>query len=165
MSSDPDVGFRVEFRHIGIELSSSLVIPVLCIQSLSYTGVVALVCTRRTIAYLVPRPLALLGTTAAEEQVIVFLIVRRGAFAIKNSWRCAFETDHDSRVGFISPNMATQTISLPTEILCSIEWFANFLPVWHSWLFNVSIGCYEGHGENGLFVGNVRPRHIIHSPN
>jgi hypothetical protein len=37
-----------------------------------------------------PGPLTLLGTTAAEEEVVVDLVISCGAFSIKNSHRRAF---------------------------------------------------------------------------
>lgn len=89
MSHQPDIGLRVEQRHISVYLLSRIIVPVLILQCFRDTGRVALVCRGLTIADLMPCQLSTLSTTAAEEEVVVDLIIRGRVRAIKHGRRCA----------------------------------------------------------------------------
>ncbi len=67
MPRKPDVRLGVDFRHVGKKLSGCAVISMLLVKRLLDASIVARVCTRGAVAYLVPSPLALLGAATAEE--------------------------------------------------------------------------------------------------
>lgn len=90
VSGNPDVRVWIKLSHIGIELSSGLVIPILIAQGLLDTGVITGVCSCSAIADLPIRPLALLGTATAKEQIIIDLVVCCRPITIKDGGRGAF---------------------------------------------------------------------------
>lgn len=64
VACNPDVGIGIHLGHVGEELAPGLIVAILLAESLDDASIVAAVGARCTVAYLVPKPGALLRTTA-----------------------------------------------------------------------------------------------------
>lgn len=164
MAGQPHVGIRVELRYIGVQLPRSLIIPVLVPESVGDAGVVARVSPGRAVAHWPHRPRGLLSAAAAEEQVIVDLVVGRRAISVKHSGRGPLQSDDDSRVILVSPDMTTQTVSFPAKVSAPVERLANILPVGLPWLLNICVGRHQSQAQDGVFVCHVRCWDVVHGP-
>jgi hypothetical protein len=84
VSREPYVCQRIYLRYVSIYLLGSIVIPILVLQSFHNTGRIASECRRLAVAYLQPTITSTLSAAAAEEQVVVYLVVCRGPGSIEN---------------------------------------------------------------------------------
>lgn len=164
MARQPDNGVGIELRDVRIQFASSRVVSILVAQSPGNAGVVAGVGARCAVTDLVPGPLSLLSAAATEEQVVVNLVVRGGTVPVKDSGRCALESDDNCRVGLISPDMATEAVGAPSEVGASVERLANFLPVGLSFILHVRIGGHVRQAQDGALVGDVGSRNLVQGP-
>jgi hypothetical protein len=73
-----------------------------------------------------PQPGPLLSAAAAEEQIVIDLVVRGRALSIKYSHRRAFQPYYDGRVCVVGENVSPKSISLPPKIGRPIEGIADF---------------------------------------
>lgn len=155
MACEPNVGIWILLSDVGVELASRGIVTVLLLQRRPYARVVAGIRARGTVADLVPRPLPLLSAAAAEEQVVVNLVVGCCALAVKDGRGCPLEADYDGGVGLIGPDVTTQAVRLPTKVEASVEMGTNVQPICLTLLFHIGIGSNVRHGQNGVFIGDV----------
>ena len=164
VAREPDVGIRVELGDVGVELTRGLVVAALLPQRLHDARVVAGVGARRAVAHLVPGPGALLGAAAAEEEVVVDLVVGGRAISVKHGGRCALQPDHDGRVGLVGPHVPTEAVALPAEVDAAVEGLADFFPVRLAGLLYVRVGSHQSEAQDRVLIGHVGSRNVIHGP-
>jgi hypothetical protein len=84
VASQPNLGIRVECSHVVVEVLGGIVVPVLLLESSNEAGGVA--CVRRGLAItdLTPQKLTALAAAAAEEKVVVDLVVGSGVRAVEH---------------------------------------------------------------------------------
>lgn len=143
MTSQPDVGIRIELGYIGVQLPRSLVISILVLERLHNARVVARIGGSGAITNRPHGKRCLLSAAAPKEQVVIDLVVGCRPIPVEHSWRCPLQSDHDCRVILIGPNMATQAIAFPAEIRAPVERLPNILPVCLTRFVNVCVGCHQ----------------------
>lgn len=84
MATEPDIGVRVEFGDVPVELRGGLVVVVLSSQGFDEAGLVAGEGGGRTVTDLFPEVVAPLGAAAAEEEVIIDFVLCGGAGPIED---------------------------------------------------------------------------------
>jgi hypothetical protein len=88
MPCQPDICLGVNFGHIGIKFDGGSIVSILVQHCFYDTGEIAGICRLVAVAHLPPKIRASLSATTAEIEVIIDLIVRGGAGAIKDGRRC-----------------------------------------------------------------------------
>jgi hypothetical protein len=127
-------------------------------------AVAAIVRDGGAVAYLVPCPWPLLSAATAEEQIVIEFVIRGRSIAVKYGGGCALQPDDNCRVVLISPNMPSQTVSLPAKVVSPIKRPADIVPVTLAFLLHVCVGCHVGHAEDGVLVCHIWGGYLIHSP-
>ena len=139
MTSQPNIGMRIESGYIVVEILGGIVVPVLLFKGSNEAGGVACVCRGLTVADLAPQKLAALTAAAAEEEIVVDLVVGGSIGTVEHGRRGSLETDDDCRVVCISEDVPTQAIRLPAKVFCVVETTPYVNPVSCVWLEDVCI--------------------------
>lgn len=88
VAGHPDFGIGVNCSHIVVEVLGSVVVAVLLAQGSDEAGGIASVGRGLAVADLSPEKLASLAAAAAEEEVVVDLVVCGRVGAVEHGWRC-----------------------------------------------------------------------------
>lgn len=147
-----------------IEILRRVVVAVLVAKGLNETGRVAGVGRGLAVADLSPHELAALATAAAEEQIVVDLVVGRGFRSVEHGRRCALQPDDNRRVLGIREDVPSQAIRLPPKVFRVVEATAYVLPLSSVRLQYVSIRRHTRKAQYRLSVGHIRPRKLVDGP-
>jgi hypothetical protein len=102
---EPDVGVRIYLGDVSVDLLRGVVIPVFVPECFGHARRVASICGGLALADCLPTVVTALTTAAAEEEIIVDLIVRSRLRAVKHRRRCAFNAYDDRPVLCIRKDM------------------------------------------------------------
>lgn len=164
MTSKPYVGVRIQLRHVGVKLDGGTVVYIVVPERFDQACLIAGIGGRGAVAYLTPEVLSSLGTAATEEQIVVHLVLGRGAFSVEDSRGSAFQSYENGGIVRVCKNMAPKTISLPTKALRIVETISDILPLSIFPCFNVCIGRRSCQRYNGLSVCHVRSENFVQGP-
>lgn len=101
---------------------------------------------------------------AAEEEIVIHLVVGGRPCAVKKSGRGSLERDNNSTVRIIRIYVATESIVLPTKTSRVVKFAIDILPVLGSGYFNIVVRRHLRQGQNSIFICNIRPCHSVHGP-
>ena len=164
MAGHPDLGIGVQRRDVVIQVLGSVVVAILVAQGGDETGRVARVGRRLAVADLAPQKLAALAAAAAEEKIVVDLVVGRRFGAVKHGGRGALETDDHGCVVSVREDVPTQAVRLPAKVLGVVEAAADVLPRARMGLEDVGVRGHAGETQDRLLVGDIGPGDGIQSP-
>lgn len=164
MAGEPDIGVWVEFGDVAVEFGGGLIIPVLSSESLDEAGLVASESGRGAITDLSPQVMAALGATAAEEEIIVDLVLGGRAGTVEDGGGGAFESDDDRLVALICEDVTAQAIALPSEGVGVVESGRDVFPLAGAGFLVIGIPGHYGEIDDGFFVSNVRAGNLVEGP-
>jgi hypothetical protein len=86
-----------------------------------------------------PQIRAALATAATKEQVVIDLVIRCRAGAVKESRGCAFQGDHYGGVVLVRIDVPSKAVRFPSEAVGVVEPAVDGLPVLCSGFLNIVI--------------------------
>lgn len=105
-----------------------------------------------------------LTTAAAEEEVVVYLILCRGPRTIENCRSSAFKSDDYGFVALVSENVTAEAVAFPTEAVGVVEACVDILPLAGAWFGVVGVCRHYGEVDDGFFVRDIRTWYLIECP-
>jgi hypothetical protein len=164
MTCKPDIGVRIAFGHIVVQVASGKVIVALLAEALDEAGRVAGIGVCHAVTDLLPAISSALTATARSEQVIVQLVVARGLGTIKDSHRGAFQSDDNRLIRLVRKDVSAQAILLPAKVFCVIESSSDILPLSCTKIVCVRVVGHPCKAQDRLFIRHVRSSYFIVCP-
>lgn len=164
MSRQPDVRLGVQFGHVGIQVQRGTVVSILVAQLLHQARLIAGVHGRRAVADLPPQIIPALATAAAEEEVVVDLVVDLSSATVVDGARRALEGHDDGRIGLVGKDMTAQSIRFPAKAVRVIVATLDVFPIARvRW----KVICVCGHAcesQDASLVGDIGTGKIVDGP-
>ena len=164
MPGRPDGRFRIQGRHVGVQVQGGPVVAILFAQRCRQTRLVARVGRGHAVAGLSPQKMAALTTATAEEEIVVHLVVGLRPGRIVDGARGALDDDGNGGVALVSVDVSSQAIILPPEAIRVIHAPLDVLPIARSGREDVGVGRHLGKGQNRRLVGHVGAGQRVHGP-
>jgi hypothetical protein len=166
VAGQPYLGIWIELRHVAIEIFASRIIAILLRQALLEAGEIARICVFSAVANLSSESTGLLSTATAKVEVVVFLVVGCGAFAVPYRKRSALQPYDDGGIFFIDVQVPSKTVTVPAEpgIARPVEAPIHILPITGARHIDVGICCHLSKGQDSCVVCHIGARNCIHRP-
>ena len=164
VASHPYLGIGIQSCNVVVEVLGSIVVPVLRPQSRDETGRVAFVGRGLTVANLSPEELSALSAAAAEEEIVVDLVVGSRLRTIEDSRRCSFQAYDNGGVLRVGKDVSAQAVRLPAKVFGVVVSVPHVFPFSSMRFEYVRVRCHTSKAYDGLFVGYVGSRDLVDGP-
>ncbi len=105
-----------------------------------------------------------LATAAAEEEVVVDLVVRLRSTTVVRGRRSALDRYDDGRVPLLGKDMTPQSIGFPSEAVGIVETSFDVFPVARVGWEIICVGRHARQRQDRSFVRHVGPRKLVDRP-
>jgi hypothetical protein len=164
MPSQPDICVGVDLSDVRVEIDGSSIIFVLIVHRLHDASHVSGKKGALAVTDLPPKIRTSLATATTEEQVVIGLVIRRGASSIKHSRRSALQGNHNGAIGFVGIDMSSKSVLLPSKAVGVVESAVDGLPILCAGLLDIIIGRHLCKRQHRLLVRDIWAHECIHNP-
>jgi hypothetical protein len=160
----PDIGVRIAFGHIVVQVASGKVVMALLAEALDEAGRIASVGVGHAVTDLLPAISSALTAAARSKKIVVQFVVASGFGAIKDSHRSALQTNDNCLVSLVREDVSAQAILLPAKVFCVVESSSDILPLSCTKIVCVRVVGHPCEAQDRLFVRHIRSGYFVVRP-